>query len=59
MRSRFLPIAAIGALTLGIARPALAQLNENCMVSVLNRTVRANPDGSWVLSNVPANFGRG
>ena len=57
MRSRFLPIAAIAALTLGIARPALAQLNEHCMVSVLNRTVRANPDGSWVLPNVPANFG--
>src|SRR5262245_40397921 len=57
MRSRLLPIAAIGAFALGVARPALAQLNENCMVSVLNRTVRANPDGSWVLPNVPANLG--
>ena len=27
------------------------------MKSVLNRNVRANPDGTWVLPNVPANFG--
>ena len=57
MRSRLLSVAAIGALSVLIARPALAQLNEKCMVSVLNRTVRANADGSWVLPNVPANFG--
>lgn len=38
---------------------ALAQkLNENCTVSILNRTVRVNPDGSWVLPNIPANFGQ-
>jgi hypothetical protein len=37
--------------------PALAQLNQNCTVSVLNRTVSVNPDGSWVLPNIPANFG--
>jgi hypothetical protein len=36
----------------------LAQLNEHCTVSVLNRNVRVNPDGSWVLPNVPANFGQ-
>ena len=33
------------------------KLNENCTVSVLNRTVRVNADGSWVLPNIPANFG--
>ena len=32
-------------------------LNENCTISVLNRNVQAKPDGSWVLPNVPANFG--
>jgi hypothetical protein len=39
---------------------ALAQsvmLNQNCVVSVLNRTVPVNPDGTWVLPNIPANFG--
>jgi hypothetical protein len=37
---------------------ALAQLNQNCIVSVLNRTVQVNADGSWVLPNIPANFGQ-
>jgi hypothetical protein len=32
-------------------------LNENCIVSVLNRNTRVRPDGSWVLPNIPANFG--
>ncbi len=36
---------------------ASAQLNQNCVVAVLNRTVQVNTDGSWVLPNVPANFG--
>lgn len=40
------------------AQGASAQLNETCTVSVLNRTVRVNPDGSWVLPNIPANFGQ-
>ena len=34
------------------------QLNENCTVSVLNRNVRVQPDGTWVLPNIPANQGR-
>jgi len=33
------------------------QLNQNCIVAVLNRTVQVNADGSWILPNVPANFG--
>ena len=37
--------------------PAQAQLNENCVVSVLNRNVQAKADGTWVLPNIPANFG--
>jgi hypothetical protein len=36
---------------------AHAQLNENCVVSVLNRNVQAKADGTWVLPNIPANFG--
>ena len=39
-------------------RPALAQLNETCVVSILNRSVQVKPDGSWVLPNVPANIGQ-
>ncbi len=33
------------------------KLNENCIVSVLNRNTRVRPDGTWVLPNIPANFG--
>src|SRR5688572_13282892 len=33
------------------------QLDENCTVSVLNRNVRVSPDGTWLLPNIPANFG--
>lgn len=45
-------------LALSLATVAHAQLNENCVVSILNRTVQVRPDGSWVLPNIPANFGQ-
>lgn len=28
-------------------------LNENCVVSILNRTVKVKADGTWVLPNIP------
>ncbi len=37
---------------------ASAQLNQNCVVSVLNRNVQVNADSTWILPNIPANFGR-
>jgi hypothetical protein len=43
---------------LSLAPGAHAQLTEHCTVSVLNRTVQVKPDGSWVLPNIPANFGQ-
>lgn len=53
-------IVVIGLLTFCMAGIAMTQegLDDKCTVSVLNRTVRVNPDGSWVLPNVPANFGQ-
>ena len=33
------------------------RLDDRCIVSVLNRNVRVKPDGTWVLPNIPANFG--
>ena len=58
---RLLSCVAAGlAVCLGAADTAHAQqpqLDERCTISVLNRNVRANADGSWVLPNVPANFG--
>src|SRR5437764_2748163 len=48
----------IAAMLLSFAATAQGQLNERCIVSVLTRNVQVNPDGSWVLPNVPANFGQ-
>jgi hypothetical protein len=49
----------IGAavMLLSAAIPTIAQLNENCTVSVLNRNVQAGPDGTWVLTNIPVGQG--
>ncbi len=48
--------SAVSCLLLSAAQ-AFAQLNQNCVVSVLNRTVQVSADGTWVLPNIPANFG--
>ncbi len=50
-------VAKMAALAAALCGAAFGQLNQNCTVSVLNRTVIANADGSWVLPNIPANFG--
>ena len=34
------------------------QLDETCVVSVLNRTVQASSDGAWQLGNVPTFMGQ-
>lgn len=66
MKNRTKRICEKAALTRGLAMLAAAcffsistwaQLDSGCVVSILNRTVPVNPDGSWVLPNVPANFG--
>lgn len=44
-------------LLLTIAGPVQAQLNQNCTVSILNRSAQVQSDGSWSISNVPAGFG--
>lgn len=53
-----LRVTGVVLVLLCAAHGVLAQLNQDCTVSVLNRTVLVNPDGSWVLPNVPANFGQ-
>jgi hypothetical protein len=51
-------LGVLSMLALCTARTASAQFNsDNCTVSVLNRSVLVNTDGSWVLPNIPANFG--
>src|SRR3954471_8421347 len=40
-----------------IIPPTPELLDENCVISVLNRTARAKADGTWIIPTVPANFG--
>ncbi|HLK48955.1 MAG TPA: Ig-like domain-containing protein [Bryobacteraceae bacterium] len=49
--------AKLAALAMALGAGARAQLNQNCIVSVLNRNVQVNADGTWVLPNVPAGYG--
>ncbi len=61
LRSYLIAAGFVSAALLLAATSLFAQipprLNENCIVSVLNRNVRVKADGSWVLPNIPANFG--
>ena len=34
------------------------ELNEKCVVNILNRTIQVDQDGYWALPNVPSNMGR-
>src|SRR6266478_1708906 len=56
--SHILHTAVVAVFISCAAHSALAQLNQDCTVSVLNRNVQVNADGSWVLPNIPANFGQ-
>ena len=47
----------IGLSLILVSLPAQAQLNENCVISILNRTAQVQPDGSWRIVNVPGSFG--
>lgn len=38
---------------------AQAQSTDTCTASILNRTTRVNPDGSFVIDNIPSNQGLG
>ncbi len=46
------------AVILLVPTALMAQLDETCVVSVLNRTAPVDADGVWVLPNVPANLGQ-
>src|ERR1043166_8860282 len=53
-------VLLFGATYLNLSWPGFvfAELDDNCVVSALNRSSRVGPDGSWHIFNVPANFGR-
>ena len=37
-----------------LAQPVFAQLDQQCVVSILNRTVQVAADGGWSMPNVPS-----
>lgn len=61
MRTGSVKLLGVGPAVLLLAlsaSPALAQLDETCGVSALNRTAPVDADGVWVLPNIPANVGQ-
>ncbi len=48
----------LASLFIDIKLVCAQELNENCTVSVLNRTAYIQPDGSWDIPNVPSNMGQ-
>src|SRR5262249_1176022 len=54
-RPRWAWLCALALWSAGAA--SAAQLNEHCTISILNRTTQVRADGTWVLPNVPTNFG--
>jgi alpha-tubulin suppressor-like RCC1 family protein len=51
-------IAALLVCSIIWSLPASAQLNDKCVVNVLNRTVQVSNSGGWSLPNVPSNQGQ-
>ena len=47
-----------GAAVVGQVVGQTSDLNEDCTISILNRTARVKSDGSWRIDNVPANLGQ-
>ena len=57
-QTRFFSKPILVAAMVFASAPVFGQvLNQYCVVSILNRTVQVNADGSWILPNVPANLG--
>jgi hypothetical protein len=48
----------VALVSLFTAATALAQLDQTCMVSALNRTAPVDANGVWVLTNVPSGSGQ-
>ncbi|NUN15709.1 MAG: carboxypeptidase regulatory-like domain-containing protein, partial [Myxococcales bacterium] len=44
---------ALACLIVSSAPAQAQQLNENCMINLLNYTVQVHPDGTWALPNIP------
>lgn len=52
-----LVVLCVAAVASGLPSYAV-ELNEKCVVNILNRTIQVDQDGYWALPNVPSNMGR-
>jgi hypothetical protein len=57
IRKGGLPVRLAILLAALIVPSASAQLQENCVVTALNRSARVAPDGTWQLGNIPTDRG--
>ena len=57
LKRRRIVLEVLVTVLMSLAAQAADQLNENCTVSVLNRTAQGRDDGSWILPFVHANIG--
>ncbi|MFW5444026.1 MAG: Ig-like domain-containing protein [Methylococcaceae bacterium] len=48
----------IAVLTFYATLTSAVTLDENCVISILNRTVQVSADGGWSMPNVPSQMGR-
>jgi methionine-rich copper-binding protein CopC len=55
--ARILVMAAMLSLWVGSGQAAV-RLDQSCVVSILNRTVQVDANGSWAMPNVPSTMGR-
>ena len=51
-----LALAALAVSALPAQTPP-PPLDDHCIVSVLNRNIQVNADGTWIVPNIPAGFG--
>jgi hypothetical protein len=57
MKTKTLRSILLAGLCTAAFAASATQLNQNCVVSVLNRTAQVRADGTWILPNLPANTG--
>ena len=50
-------LATLWAVLFAVPASTAVVLDENCTVSILNRSVQVNPNGRWEIQNIPVQPG--
>jgi hypothetical protein len=51
-------ITAVFVAVLSVGNVSARQIDDSCVINVLNRTVQVDSNGNWELLNVPAGLGK-